>query len=654
MTESPRSEYRSRAFILAGCLSLFLVAVVARLAYLQIIVRDELARLAERQHSKTIPLRPRRGSIFDRHGKPLAISGEVDSIYAVPARIEDAEKTARQLSPLVNELPGELEKRLSGEKAFVWIKRKVPPSVGQSVRALQLPGIGSLPENLRFYPNRELAAHVLGFEGFDDKGLEGAERAYDQLLAGEPGLALIGRDAFGREVPTQSTVLRPPRPGREIVLALDSTIQYIAEKELDAAWRRTRAQAGMVIVMDPRTGELLALAGRPTFNPNAYYAATPHDWRIRALTDPFEPGSTFKVILAAAALEAEVAKPSDHFFGEWGAITVANRVIHDWRRYGWLTFQEVLQYSSNVGAIKVGMTLGKERYYEGIRAFGFGSLTGLGLPGESRGQVRPPQLWSGLSLASMSIGQEVSVTALQLLSAFAAVANGGRLMQPQLVRSILDSRGEEVRGFRPNAVRQVVSPETARTLTEILTAVVHEGTGKNAAVDGYDVAGKTGTAQKFDPKTRVYSREPGVLSFVGFAPADDPRFAMLVLLDEPKGVAWGSEAAAPIFSAIAGQILRYLQVRPSDSPPVHLVRTGRVFLAAAQDVARPPLEEAVPVMPDLRGKTLRQALAQLGPHDVALEVKGQGVVTRQDPPPGAKLSPGRAARLELAPPSLGP
>ena len=654
MTESPRSEYRSRAFILAGCLSLFLVAVVGRLAYLQIIVRDELARLAERQHSKTIPLRPRRGSIFDRHGKPLAISGEVDSIYAVPARIEDAEKTARQLSPLVNELPGELEKRLSGEKAFVWIKRKVPPSVGQSVRALQLPGIGSLPENLRFYPNRELAAHVLGFEGFDDKGLEGAERAYDQLLAGEPGLALIGRDAFGREVPTQSTVLRPPRPGREIVLALDSTIQYIAEKELDAAWRRTRAQAGMVIVMDPRTGELLALAGRPTFNPNAYYAATPHDWRIRALTDPFEPGSTFKVILAAAALEAEVAKPSDHFFGEWGAITVANRVIHDWRRYGWLTFQEVLQYSSNVGAIKVGMTLGKERYYEGIRAFGFGSLTGLGLPGESRGQVRPPQLWSGLSLASMSIGQEVSVTALQLLSAFAAVANGGRLMQPQLVRSILDSRGEEVRGFRPNAVRQVVSPETARTLTEILTAVVHEGTGKNAAVDGYDVAGKTGTAQKFDPKTRVYSREPGVLSFVGFAPADDPRFAMLVLLDEPKGVAWGSEAAAPIFSAIAGQILRYLQVRPSDSPPVHLVRTGRVFLAAAQDVARPPLEEAVPVMPDLRGKTLRQALAQLGPHDVALEVKGQGVVTRQDPPPGAKLSPGRAARLELAPPSLGP
>ncbi|MBI1892776.1 MAG: PASTA domain-containing protein [Candidatus Rokubacteria bacterium] len=654
MTESPRSEYRSRAFILAGCLSLFLVAVVGRLAYLQIIVRDELARLAERQHSKTIPLRPRRGSIFDRHGKPLAVSGEVDSIYAVPARIEDPEKTARQLSPLVNEPLGELEKRLSGEKAFVWIKRKVPPSVGQSVRALQLPGIGSLPENLRFYPNRELAAHVLGFEGFDDKGLEGAERAYDQLLAGEPGLALIGRDAFGREVPTQSTVLRPPRPGREIVLALDSTIQYIAEKELDTAWRRTRAQAGMVIVMDPRTGELLALAGRPTFNPNAYYAATPHDWRIRALTDPFEPGSTFKVILAAAALEAEVAKPSDHFFGEWGAITVANRVIHDWRRYGWLTFQEVFQYSSNVGAIKVGMTLGKERYYGAIRAFGFGSLTGLGLPGESRGQVRPPQLWSGLSLASMSIGQEVSVTALQLLSAFAAVANGGRLMQPQLVRSILDSRGEEVRGFRPNAVRQVVSPETARTLTEILTAVVHEGTGKNAAVDGYDVAGKTGTAQKLDPKTRVYSREPGVLSFVGFAPADNPRFAMLVLLDEPKGVVWGSEAAAPIFSAIAGQILRYLQVRPSNSPPVHLVRTGRVFLAAAQDVARPPLEEAVPVMPDLRGKTLRQALAQLGPHDVALEVRGQGVVTRQDPPPGAKLSPGRAARLELAPPSLGP
>ncbi len=653
MTEPLGSEYRNRAFILAGCFFLFLAAVVGRLAYLQIVIREELARLAERQHSKTVLLRPRRGAIFDRHGKPLAVSTEADSIYAFPARVVDPETAALRLAPLLSEPVGELEKRLSGEKAFVWIKRKVSPTVSQAVRALQLPGVGFLPENLRFYPSRELAAHLLGFEGFDDKGLEGVERAYDELLAGEPGLALIGRDAFGREVSTQSTVLRPPRPGREIVLTLDATIQYIAEKELDAAWKQTHAQAGMVIVMDPRTGELLALAERPTFNPNAYRTATPAYWRIRALTDPFEPGSTFKVILAAAALEVGAVEPTDQFFGENGAVTVASRVIHDWRRYGWLTFREVLQYSSNVGAIKVGMVVGKERYYDYMRAFGFGSSTGLGLPGESRGQLRPPELWSGLSLASMSIGQEVSVTALQLLTAFGAVANGGRLMQPQLVRAVLDSRGEQVSEFKPKPVRQVISPDTARTLTEILTAVVREGTGKNAAVEGFEVAGKTGTAQKLDPRARVYSREPGVLSFIGFAPADDPRFAMLVLLDEPKGVAWGSEAAAPVFSVIADQILRYLQVRPSNSPPVHLVHTGHAVLSA-QDVPRPPLEDAAFLMPDLRGKSLRQALREIGPHEVVLEVRGQGIVTRQEPPPGTELIPGRAARLELAPPPLGP
>jgi cell division protein FtsI (penicillin-binding protein 3) len=415
----------------------------------------------------------------------------------------------------------------------------------------------------------------------------------------------------------------------------------------------------MAIVLDPRTGELLALAVRPTFNPNNFATATSNEWRNRAVTDPFEPGSTFKVILAAAALEERVVRPGDRFYGEQGTITVASTVIHDWKRYGWLTFSEVLQNSSNVGAVKVGLALGRERYYRHIAGFGFGSLTGVGLPGESRGQVRTPERWSGLSLATLSIGQEVSVTALQMVAAFGAVANGGRLMQPQVVRAVLDSSGREARGFEPRAIRQVISPETARTLTQIMTRVVADGTGHNAAIPGYDVAGKTGTAQKVDQATKRYSRAPGILSFVGFAPADDPRIVMLVLLDEPRNEKWGSEAAAPIFAGLGREVLRYLNVPPRDAPPVQIVRglePGMVVPVSSRLRAgngRPALDQDAlnPPMPDVAGKSLRRALASLEPLDIRLEVVGRGVVVAQRPAAGEALAPGSVARLELAPPT---
>jgi cell division protein FtsI (penicillin-binding protein 3) len=500
----------------------------------------------------------------------------------------------------------------------------------------------------------------VGFEGLDGKGLGGVEQVWDQHLAGAEGRALVERDALGRDVTGAPTVLKASVPGQGIALTIDATLQYLAEKEVEAAWQRTRSKAAMAVMMDPRTGEILALAIRPTFNPNAFATATDEQRRNRAITDPFEPGSTFKVIMAAAALEEGVVKPTDRFYGENGKIKVATAVISDWKPFGWLTFSEVLQNSSNVGSIKAGTLLGKDRYYRYITAFGFGQPVGLGLPGESRGQLRPPAKWSALSLATMSIGQEISVTAVQILSAFAAIANGGRLMQPQIVRAVLDAQGREASVFEPKAVRQVISPETARELTTIMTAVVREGTGHNAAIPGYEVAGKTGTAQKMDPATRRYSHAPGILSFVGFAPADDPRMAMIVLLDEPKNEKWGSEAAAPIFSAIGREALRHMNVPPRGTTPVPILRadSSAIEVAGAVPAIRlASLEEASDasgVMPALQGRSLRRAMAALASFDVALEVHGHGVVVAQSPAPGTPMLAGMPCRLTLAGPAGQP
>jgi cell division protein FtsI (penicillin-binding protein 3) len=408
----------------------------------------------------------------------------------------------------------------------------------------------------------------------------------------------------------------------------------------------------MAVAMDPRTGDVLAMAIRPTFNPNIFGELPSRDAvRNRAITDPFEPGSTFKAIMAAAALEEGVVRPEDRIYAENGAITIARATIHDWKKYGWLTFSEVLQNSSNVGSIKVGLALGSERYYHYMTAFGFGAPTEMGLSGESRGQLRDPRRWSALSLPTMSIGQEVSVTAMQIVAAFGAIANDGVLMRPRVVKALVDEAGRETRRIEPRAVRQVISRETARTLTRILAKVVDGGTGRHAAIPGYDVAGKTGTAQKLDPATRRYSRAPGVLSFIGFAPADAPRFVMLVMLDEPRNEKWGSEAAAPVFSAIGREILRYLEVPPRGTQPVQIVTASPGELSAPRSrAAEPPVLPALDAegtMPDLRGRSLRHALAMLAPLRMEVEISGHGLVARQDPAPGAEVEPGMAASLSL-------
>jgi cell division protein FtsI (penicillin-binding protein 3) len=644
---------RARVLILTAVLAVAFTGVTCRLAWLMIVKHGELAQLAERQYSRTVVLNAARGPIVDRQGAPLATSMAAESLFAQPRALGDPVRVAARLAPILDMPPRELHGMLTSPRSFVWLKRKLTPVDAARVRALGEPGLGFLDEPMRLYPNRELAAQVLGFEGVEG-GLEGVERAWNGALSGTAGKAIVGRDALGREVVTQH-VLVPPAPGHGVMLTLDKTIQYLAEREIDAAYRRTNARAAMAVAMDPRTGDILALAVRPTFNPNAFLDVPSKDvWRNRAVTDPFEPGSTFKVILAAAALEEGVVRPDERIYAENGALTIAKTVIHDWKKFGWLTFTEVLQNSSNVGSMKVGIALGRERYHKYMTAFGFGALTGVGLSGESRGTLRDPQRWSLLSLPTMSIGQEVSVTALQMVTAFGAVANGGTLMQPRLVKAEFDADGRETRRYEPKAVRQVISAETAKTLSRMLVRVVEEGTGHFAAIPGYEVGGKTGTAQKLDPATRRYSRAPGVLSFIGFVPVEEPRLVMLVMLDEPKNEKWGSEAAAPIFSAIAGPVLRYLEIPPRDTAPIQIV-TGPAAdpqAGARVRLASMATETAAGVMPDLRGLTLRQALTALTPRGVRVELAGRGRVTQQSPAPGELLSDDAVARLTLAPTAM--
>jgi cell division protein FtsI (penicillin-binding protein 3) len=642
---------RTRVLLLAAILAVAFGGLTARLGWLMVVKHGELTQLAERQYSRTIVLGAQRGPIVDRQGGALATSAATESLFVQPRSVGDPVRIAARLAPILGQPEAEVHAALTGPRSFVWLRRKLPPTVAEQVRALREPGLGFLPEPLRLYPNRELAAHVLGFEGAEG-GLEGVERAFNADLAGVPGKAIAGRDALGREVAAPH-VLQQPQPGHGVMLTIDKTIQYIAEREIDAAYRRTHAKAAIAVVLEPRTGDVLAMAMRPTFNPNTFLDVPSSDyWRNRAVTDPFEPGSTFKAIMAAAALEEGVIRPDDRIYAENGAITLAGTTIRDWKKYGWLTFAEVLQNSSNVGSIKVGLSLGRDRYYRYMKAFGFGAPTNVGLAGESRGLLREPQRWSLLSLPTMSIGQEISVTALQMVTAFGAIANGGTLMQPRLVRATFDGEGRETRRFEIKAVRQVVSPTTARTLSNLLTGVVESGTGRFAAIPGYAVAGKTGTAQKLDPSTRRYSHAPGVLSFVGFAPADEPRFVMLVMLDEPRNEKWGSEAAAPIFSAIGREILRYLEVPPRDVQPVQIV-TGppaelpappRMRLVSTAEASQP---DGTRRMPDLGGKTLRQALEALEPLRVDVRLAGQGRVVRQVPAAGDPLEPGAIARLTL-------
>lgn len=559
-----------RHFLLLTLLCGFGV-ILFRLVTLQVLQAAELTARADRQHQKTVTLEGARGTVTDRHGKVLAMNVEVPSIFGVPTSLDSPAGAARSLSPVLHIRREEIEKKLRQDKHFVWLARKVEPEQGHRLEQLSIDGIGIVMEGRRFYPKGPLLSHVLGFVGMDGLGLEGLERRYESQLHGEKRLTILQRDALGRTVFPKGLREQVPATGQSLTLTIDEVIQYIAEKELEEAVDHAHAKSGTIIVLEPQSGGVLAMAVSPRFDPNAVASLTADRWRNRTLTDTYEPGSTMKLVVAAAALEEKVMMPGSMLFGENGRMSVANTTIHDHEKLGWMTFAQMIQKSSNIGAAKTGMLLGEQRLYRYLQAFGFGQRTDIDLPGEVAGLLKSPREWGRRSLASISMGQEVGVTPLQMVSAVSAIANDGVLMKPYVVSEVRDQKGQPVREILPQVKRRVVSPGTARTLTAIMEGVITNGTGMKAAIPGFRVAGKTGTAQKVDPRTGAYSSALSIGSFVGFVPADAPRLAMIIVIDEPQGEAWGGVVAAPVFRRVGEQVLTYMGVPRDDQVKIAML-----------------------------------------------------------------------------------
>lgn len=541
-----------------------------RLVSLQFLHSERFQQKAHDQHKLEIELPPARGEILDRHREPLALSVPTLSIFADPRKIPSPKEVAEKLAPVIQKDPKELFEKLSRKKSFVWVERKLTEQKVAAVKELALPGIYFLEEPKRFYPKGQLLSHLLGFVGIDNEGLEGLEKSLDSYLRGKTGRRVTGRDRKGREIITLRLEEVPPVNGCQVVLTIDEVIQHIAEQELEKAFQDHRAEGATIVVLNPQTGEILALANRPTYNPNEVDGSPIAARRNRAVTDCFEPGSTFKVITATAALDQKVTALDETVFCENGAYWHAGHVLHDTHPYGEITFQEVIEKSSNIGTAKVAMRMGGPKLYAYIRRFGFGSATRSGLIGEVDGVVYPPKRWSKYSVVAVPIGQEVAVTAVQMTMAMAAIANGGVLMRPTVIRRIVDEKGTPVVDFKPEKVRRVVSSEVAEAITTALKGVVSQsGTAYRARVPGYTVAGKTGTAQKAVPG-EGYVRGKYVSSFVGYLPATDPKLCIAVFVDEPKGAYYGGVVAAPVFARVAEQTLKYL-----DIPPDNLIKVEK-------------------------------------------------------------------------------
>lgn len=620
-------------------LALFLT-VAGRAVQLQVLQGDKLMRLGQRQHLKEWIVLPKRGALFDRTGEPLALSMESQSVYARPRRIHDADSLSRRLAPILKLSAGDIKERLTAKKPFVWLKRQVSSAEAEKVQALNAEGIGMFYEPNRHYPQGQLAGQLIGFVGLDSEGLEGVELKYNDYIRGETGSSVAERDALGRRVLVQGVEgLRIP-PGSDVHLTLDTAIQHMAEKELEAAVLKYRGKAGVVVVVDPFTGEILALANYPSFNPNNYNKHSPEERRNRAVTDSFEPGSTFKTILAAAALEEGVVGKEDLFYCEMGKYSYAGKIIHDTHPHGWLSFAKILQVSSNIGITKVAEKLKKERFFKYIEKFGFGEPTGIDVPGEVGGLVRKPDRWAAIDLATHGFGQGISTTPLQMVMAYAAVANGGFLMRPYVMRRVVGPKGEVLVKNQPYVVRRVISEKTAAAVASMLQDVTTEGgTGRMANIDGFTVAGKTGTAQKADPVNGGYAAKKRVASFVGFVPADQPRLVALVLIDEPEVNVYGGVVAAPVFRNVAQGALRHLAVAPQGVSPVPSVPNQLEPARRAVKREKPRLvEDDAETVPDFVGLSLREALEKARALKVKVRLHGNGYVVKQSPAAGERWS----------------
>jgi cell division protein FtsI (penicillin-binding protein 3) len=586
-TTAPRNRANKRLYLLAAILVLWAGAICLRLVYLQIFRYGDFEQRAQRQQQRTTEVAAKRGIIYDRAGRELAMSVSVDSVFAVPADIPDLAGTISLVARITKADPRELLAKCQSARTFCWVARKADAETADRIRSMNLRGIYFQKESKRFYPKRELAAQVLGYVGMDDEGLSGIERANDDDLRGKPGRLLISVDArrkwFG-------SVEKQPDPGENVVLTIDEKIQYIAERELETAMQQTHAESGTVVVQNPKTGEILALANRPTFNPNLARDITPQKLKDHAVSDVYEPGSTFKLVTIAAALEEKLTRPDELFDCQMGSIVINGMRIRDSKPHGLLTVAGVLAESSDVGAIKIALRLGEERFYKYIRAFGFGQQTGIEVPGETRGLTKPLNRWSKVSIGAISMGQEIGVTPLQLVAMVSTIANDGVWTAPRIIAGTTQPQGTpQMVAFHTGVQRRVISPMTAAQMKQMMQGVVLHGTGKKAILEGYSSAGKTGTAQKVDPATHAYSHSKYVGSFAGFAPVNDPAITVAVILDSAVGLHQGGQVSAPVFQRVAQQVLEYLHTPHDVELP-----TNRQVLMAERRVKDQDVEEGSP------------------------------------------------------------
>jgi cell division protein FtsI (penicillin-binding protein 3) len=555
-------KYIKLRVFFVGFVFIFLFAVIgAKAFHLQVYRSPWLAQKASSQYERSLKSSGKRGTVYDRNLREMAVTVDVASIAARTSEIKNLQSTSKALAKALRMDYRKIKQSLKSKSPFVWIKRQASPKETEAVSALELAGIEFVPERNRFYPNKTLASQALGFTGLDGDGLEGIEFVYDRYLRGSDNNFTVFKDALGK-VFDEKQKNDGRTDGHNIILTIDGTVQYIAENALDEGVKEYSAKSGIAIVMEPQTGAILAMAQVPFFNPNTYTDFNKELWRNRAITDPFEPGSTMKIFSAAAAIESANVKAHDIFYCENGAYKIGRNVVHDIKKFGWLSLQQIIKYSSNIGAVKISEKVGPERLYGMFRKFGFGDKTGIDSPGETAGSLSHYKNWTTVDTSSIAFGYGVSVSAIQLIAAASAIANDGILMKPYFVQAITDESGQPLKQFQPQPVRRVITKQTARTIKAIMkTVITSGGTGTNAALENYTVCGKTGTTRKLD-ESGTYSNTRHIASFVGFTPAERPQLAILVVIDEPQGKYYGGTVAAPVFRRIARETLNYLNITP--------------------------------------------------------------------------------------------
>ncbi len=552
--------FRARQIVIFLFFLLSLTLLLLRLLYLQAIRHNFYIKIADEQHTVSIEIPSKRGTIFDRNMRVLAVNLNTDSVFANARQIRDKRQVSKRLASILNLNADFIFERLSRDKSFVWIKRKISKHEASQIKKLKLDGIDTINESKRFYPDKALACHLLGAVDIDNTGLEGLELNYNKYLKGESGWLISTQDARRKLLESYQDEFIPPKNGLELVLTVDEVIQHIAERELAKAYEKYSAKSASVIVMNPRNGDILALANLPNFDLNNFTKRPIESIRNRAINDFFEPGSVFKIVTASAALEEGVVGLDDKFYCENGAYKVGRRILHDHTPHGIMTFREIIEKSSNIGTVKVASLFGPIKMYKYIKAFGFFDRTGIDLPGEVVGIHRPVSKWSGVSMLAIPMGQEVTTTAMQLACAISVISNNGCLVKPRIVREIVDENKQAIKEFPPKVLRRVISAETASKMRSILMGVVESGTGKKAKIEEYSVGGKTGTAQKVEPGG-TYSHDRFIASFIGFAPVEKPILSIVVCVDEPRPVYYGGDVAAPVFKNVADESLKYLNAK---------------------------------------------------------------------------------------------